>query len=310
MLHRRALTNTRLLRSATGFTRDEVDRLLVAFGHAYHAYQETMYAAATKRGPRQRRPGGGRKGQLPTVWDKLIFILVYVHVYPTQEIQGVLFGLGQSQASAWAIRLLPVLQAALQREVALPARRPATMDDLRQHCPDLIFLLDATERPIPRPGETARQTAHYSGKKKRHTVKNMVLSDQTGQRVLYLGATTRGSTHDKTLAEADAPPFPPESRGAADLGYQGYSPPNLQLTLPIKKPKGGELTDEEKAVNTALAKKRIYVEHAIRGIKRQRIAADPFRNTSAGMIDLSIEVAAGLFNLTNQYRAEGTAKVA
>lgn len=307
MLQRRTLTNARLLRAATGFTREEVDQLLPSFGQAY---QDALFSANSTRGPRQRRPGGGRRGQLPTVWDKLVFILVYVHAYPTQEIQGVLFGLGQSQASDWAIRLLPVLQAALKRAVALPARRSATMDDLRRQCPDLIFLLDATERPIQRPGDDGDQRAHYSGKKKRHTVKNTVLCDQQGRRVLYVGETTHGSRHDKTLAAADAPPFPPGSRGAADLGYQGYHPPNLTLTIPLKKPKGGELTDSEKALNTALAKKRIYVEHAIRGIKRQRIAADIFRNTSAGMIDCSIEVAAGLYNLTNQYRQHPIARVA
>ena len=307
MLQRRTLTNARLLRAVTGFTREEIDQMLPAFGHAY---QDALQTAAIKRGPRRRRPGGGRTGQIPAVWDKLIFILVYVHVYPIQEIQGFLFGLSQTQASDWAIRLLPVLRAALKREMALPARRPATMADLAAHCPDLFFLLDATERTIRRPGDSVQQKAHYSGKKKRHTVKNTVLCDQQGRRVLYVGETTRGSMHDKTLAEADAPPFPPHSQGAADLGYQGYKPPNLQLTIPIKKPKGGELTDAEKALNTALAKKRIFVEHAIRGSKRQRIAAEIFRNTSAGMIDLSIEVAAGLFNLTNQYREQPTARVA
>lgn len=95
----------------------------------------------------------------------------------------------------------------------------------------------------------------------------------------------------------------------ADLGYQGYSPPNLRVTIPIKKPKGGKLTDEEKTVNTARAKKRIFVEHAIRGIKCQWIAAEIFRNTIAGLI-VSIEVAAGLYNLTNKYREQPTAEVA
>jgi hypothetical protein len=286
MLQRRTLTNARLLLAATGFTRDEVDRLLPPFGQAYAV---AVQAADTHRGPRQRRVGGGRKGQLPTVWDKLIFILVSVHVYPIQEIQGVLFGLGQSQASDWTIRLLPVL---------------------RRQCPAPIFVLDATERPIQRPGDDGRQQAHYRGNKKRHTVTNTVLCDHKGRRVRYVGNTTRGSSPDKTLAEADAPPFPPDSRGAADLAYQGYSPPNLTVSIPIKKPKGGELTADEQAINTVLAKKRIHVEHAIRGIKRQRIATDIFRYTSAGMLDLSIEVAAGLFNLTNQYREQPTARVA
>ncbi|MHB9130710.1 MAG: transposase family protein [Armatimonadota bacterium] len=305
MLQRRVLTSARRLRAVTGFSRDEFQRFLPSFAVAYHD------AAARERGnrPRQRRVGGGRKGQLSALVDKLLFILVYVHLYPIQEVQGVLFSLGQSQASDWAIHLLPVLQAALGKEVALPARPPASMEALCTQCPDLTFLLDATERPIQRPGNDARQRQHYSGKKKRHTVKNTVVTDRKGRRIVYLGATVRGSTHDKTQAEADALPFPPDSQGAADLGYQGYSPPNLRLTIPLKKPKGGELADEEKAANTALAKLRIYVEHAIRGIKRQRIAADIFRNTSAGLIDLSIEVAAGVYNLTNQYRGRYTPSV-
>lgn len=69
---------------------------------------------------------------------------MYVHVYPIQEIQGILFGLGHSSAA--------LLQAALKREVALPARRPATMEDLAAHCPELIFLRNATERTIRWPG--------------------------------------------------------------------------------------------------------------------------------------------------------------
>jgi len=297
MLQRRVFTNARFLRAVTGLSRDEFARLLPRFAQAYQEAQALRDAR-----PRHRRAGGGRKGQVPQVRDKLLFILVYVHLYPIQVVQGALFDLGQSQASDWAIRLLPVLRAALGKEVALPARPPSSMDALCRQCPDLLFLLDATERPIPRPGTDTRQRQYYSGKKKRHTVKNTLLTDRTGRRIVYLGATARGSTHDKTQAETDAPPFPPDSRGGADLGYQGYHPPNLVLTIPFKKPKGGVLTPEEKALNTALAKLRIPVEHAIRGIKRQRIAADLFRNTRAGMIDLSIEVAAGMYNLTNQYR--------
>lgn len=306
MLQHRAWRNARLLRTVTGFTREEVDRLLPAFTAAYLA----AVAAERATHAHQRRPGGGRKGQLLDVRDKLLFILVYVHLYPIQVVQGLLFDLGQSQASDWAIRLLPVLQAALGTEVALPARPPSRMEDLVRQCPELSFLVDATERPIPRPGTAPRQKAHYSGKKKRHTVKNTLVTDRKGRRIAFLGATARGSTHDKTQAETDAPAFPPDSRGGADSGYQGYHPPNLTLTVPLKKPKGGELTPDEQAANTALAKLRIFVEHAIRGMKRQRIVTDIFRNTSDGMLDQAAEVAAGLYNLTNQYRYGETRGVA
>ena len=152
MLQRRVVTSARLLRAVTGFSRDEFDRLLPQIAVAYHE------AVARERGnrPRRRRIGGGRKGQLSAMADKLLFILVYGHLYPIQEVQGVLFSLGQSQASDGALRLLPVLKAALGKEVALPARPPAPMETLCQQCPDRTFLLDATERPIHRPGNAER----------------------------------------------------------------------------------------------------------------------------------------------------------
>lgn len=298
MLQRRVFTNSRLLRSVTGFSRPEFNLLLLSFTAAY---LEANRRQPTDP-PRRRRPGGGRTGQLPTMADKLLFILVYVHVYPTQEVQGVLFDFGQSQASAWVLRLLPILKSALGKEVVLPARTPADMEMLCRQFPETRFLLDATERPIPRPGNQERQKQYYSGKKKRHTLKNSILTGQRGRRIYFLGATVQGNIHDKKQADADSPAYPPGAWSMADSGYQGYCPPGVHVVVPIKKPRGGDLSDEDKAVNTALAKLRVFVEHAIRGIKRQRIAAETLRNTSEGFGDLVIEVAGGLYNLTNRFR--------
>jgi len=273
-------------------TRAEFARLLPAFAQAY----ADVLATERARTVRRRRPGGGRRGQLPLDAEKLLFILVYVTQYPVQELQGLLFGIGQSQASAWALRLLPVLQAALGRELALPARKTATLDELKAQCPDLVFLLDATERPIPRPQDAARQTACYSGKKKRHTLKNTVVANATGRKVVFLGETTAGSRHDKRLAEDDAPPFPPGSRVPGDSGYQGYTVEGVSVLTPLKKPRGGVLTTDEKALNTQLSRHRIPVEHAIGGLKVARMLRDPFRNRADGVADTAIVVGAGLYN--------------
>jgi hypothetical protein len=279
-------------------TRAEFARLLPAFAQAY---ADTL-AAEQATTVRRRRPGGGRRGQLPRDADKLLFILVYVKQYSVQELQGALFGLGQSQASAWVLRLLPVLQAALGRECVLPARKTATLDDLKARCPDLVFRLDATERPIPRPQDPERQKACYSGKKKRHTLKNTVVASATGRHIVLLGGTTAGSRHDKRLAEDDAPPFPPGSRVPSDSGYQGYAVEGATVLTPINKPRGGELTADEKAVNTALSRHRIPVEHAIGGLKVARMARDLFRNRAADLADTAIVVAAGLYNFKCQLR--------
>ena len=285
-------------RSLTGLSRDEFSALLPAFTLAYGA----VLADEQARAPRRRRPGGGRKGQVPRAAEKLLFILVSVKQYPVQELQGALFGLGQSQASAWVLRRLPVLQAALGRELALPTRRTATLDDLLVACPDLVFLLDATERPIPRPQDLDRQTACYSGKKKRHTLKNTVVSNRTGRRIVFVGDTTAGSRHDKRLAEEDAPPFPPGSRVPSDSGYQGYTVAGVSVITPLKKPRGGTLLLDEQAVTTHLSRHRIPVEHAIGGLKTARIVHDPFRNHAEGLSDTVIVVAAGLYNFKCQRR--------
>jgi hypothetical protein len=64
---------------------------------------------------------------LPTMSDKLLFILTYVKQNPSQEVQGQLFGMSQSNANKWMHRLHTVLNLALAHQDLLPAR---TADEL------------------------------------------------------------------------------------------------------------------------------------------------------------------------------------
>jgi hypothetical protein len=89
-----------------------------------------------------------------------------------------------------------------------------------------------------------------------------------------------------------------------DLGFQGilsdYESENI--FIPFKKPRKSKcnpdptLTDEQKAVNQALAKIRVLAKNAIAGIRRLNILTHPFRNRKAGFDDQVIAVAAGLWN--------------
>ncbi|MDR2706834.1 MAG: transposase [Planctomycetaceae bacterium] len=63
-----------------------------------------------------------------------------------------------------------------------------------------------------------------------------------------------------------------------DSGYQGIEGLHAKSKIPIKKPKGGELLELEKAYNRRLARERVAIEHVNRTIKTFRILKDKYRN--------------------------------
>ena len=127
--------------------------------------------------------------------------------------------------------------------------------------PGRPFFHDGTERPIPRPQDPDEQTCYYSGKKKRHSIKNVLLIQAL--LILFLSDTYEGRVPDKPIADLTPYPLPEGSELLDDLGSQGYELAGVQHTRPIKKPKGRELTPEEKAHNYTVAQRRIVVEHII-----------------------------------------------
>jgi hypothetical protein len=64
----------------------------------------------------------------------------------------------------------------------------------------------------------------------------------------------------------------------ADSGYQGISEIHKNSETPKKKPKGGELTEEEKAGNRRISRERILIENANSKIKVFKIMSCKYRN--------------------------------
>jgi hypothetical protein len=218
--------------AATSLTPDEFAQLLPFFEAAYtHLYPPTQTMTGQ---PRQRRQGAGVKGALPTTAAKLLFILVFQKTNPLQTMHGLQFGLRQPQTNYWIHRLLPVLQQTLHDAGYAPERDPQRVADpaLLGGAPELV--IDGTERRRQRPHDPARQRAHYSGKKKTHTDKNMVLVHEPSQRVLYLGPTVPGSTHDKKAADAAAIRYPVNATLDKATGFQGYEPEGVLTYQPKK----------------------------------------------------------------------------
>lgn len=287
--------NPKLFQSFTGLGMASFKKVLPAFEKAYEAEQGRR--EAQRETPRRRQRGGGRTGLIPEIEDKLVFILVYFRFYPVQILQGFLFGLSQAQANEWIHRLTPLLNEALGYEQQLPARRTDDIEALLEACPELEFMIDGTERPVRRPKDGEQQKAKYSGKKKRHTVKNNLITEKQTGKIKGLSATVDGHTHDKKLADEQALSFPKGSRLWQDTGFQGYAPTGVIIIQPKKKPRERQLSYAEKDRNRRISKRRISVEHSIGGVKVFSIVRDIFRHLKTGFADLVMETACGLHNL-------------
>jgi hypothetical protein len=166
-----------------------------------------------------------------------------------------------------------------------------------------IQSLMAPKRRRQRPKQAEKQALHYSGKKKIHSDKNVVIATAKRKRVSYLSQTYPGKTHDKKVADTQNISYPKQIALHKDTGFQGYEPKVRKLYQP-KKPRKKELTTKEKERNRKISKIRVKVEHAISGIKRSRIVKNILRNTKADFSDLVMVVACGLHNYRVDHRKQ------
>jgi hypothetical protein len=291
----RCFQDIRLFKAVTGTTYAEFNALLPEF--------ERTFADQTQRTRRIRRrqDGGGRHHTLLTVREKLFFILFYVKCYATFDVLGWLFDVDRAQPQRWVKAYLPLLEGALGRKAVLPKRKIDSVEAFLRLFPHIkeVFV-DGTERPIRRPTGKAAQKPYYSGKKKGHRIKNILMSDST-KRILVLSDTFFGHIHDKTGANTHNlfGPIPSDVLAHLDLGFLGVPKehPDGMFSLPEKKPKGRALPDDAKARNREKARRRVLVEHALGGVKRFRAVTDVFRNNLKKYADRIMLVACGLWNL-------------
>jgi hypothetical protein len=141
------------------------------------------------------------------------------------------------------------------------------------------------------------QKANYSGKKKRHTRKHLAAVDEN-KRVLVLTKAREGKLHDKRFHDEDdmAGSIPDEISIEVDLGFLGLHKEYVNIRLPHRKPKGGELSTQQKEENRALSQSRVVCENAFAGVKRYSVVSAIYRNRKAGFDDHLMLTAEGLWN--------------
>ena len=296
------LKHQELFQYVIGIRFNQFNELLPKFSKALR--QTEIKKAYSKK--RIREVGGGRKAKLLNDYQKLFFILFYYKTYPTFRFAQVIYGLDKRNIQLWVKFLAPVLFSTLGYELSLIKRKKISRFNLwLEEYPQLKeFLVDATEREIQRPKNKINQQFYYSGKKKRHTVKNQLLVDPSSKKILSISDSVEGKRADKKLFEDDPTSLylPENAVGMGDKAYQKAEEinPHLKMVIPKKKPPGGELTESEKANNKAISSIRVRVEHPLSYLKHFGILYQKYRGrvTNQQNLDLPIKTIACIYNFT------------
>lgn len=130
--------------------------------------------------------------------------------------------------------------------------------------------------------------------------------------IVFLGRTFSGHNHDYVMLKQELPPevdWFVDLHVRVDLGYLGMKSDYRgdQIDLPTKKPRKSQknpnpqLSEAQKAANKAVSQIRIFIEHAIGGMKRYNILVHAFRNRIENFEDDVIGVCAGLWNFVLSY---------
>lgn len=287
----RALQDDRLLRAVIGMGKKEFLQLLEKFA-------PLVNRVTYKRG-RKRKAGAGRKHSLTTPGQKLFYMLFYMKCYPTFDVAGYFFEVDKSQAKRWVDDMRRKLEKALGKAMVLPVRKIRSVKEFLERFPEVKELIvDGTERPVQRPQDKQKQKERYSGKKKKHTQKNIVAVSRKKQ-ILLLGATGEGHEHDyPMLRESKLPEvIPKKVKTYLDLGFKGIDKDySLQVIMPFRKPRTSDLTSAQKKYNQKVSRIRVIGENALAGVKRLRCITDVCRNKSEEFKDHLMWLSCGLWN--------------
>lgn len=289
---RSALRTDRMCKALTGLKVTEFVSLAVDFEVYYKEFE------AKRKKDRLRKVGGGRNSKIETSEEKLFYILWYMKTYPTFDVASFNVGFARSSACTWMHDLLPILETTMKRKLTLPQRRISDPEEYFRLFPESkeVFV-DGVERLKQRPKNKKWQQKTYSGKKKAHTRKSVVMVNKKRQ-IMIITKQKSGRRHDKRLADKEHlfTSLPPGIDLFVDTGFQGVDKLHKRTYIPKKRRKDRPLTLEEKEMNKLISSYRVVVEHAIGGIKRYRCISEKLRNHKAFIDDTLILLSAGLWN--------------
>ena len=150
-------------------------------------------------------------------------VLVYYRLYITYTLMEFLFGLDQSNVC----RDIQKIERLIRRCLPIPqklyevTKRLKTKEEVEKYFPGFMAFTDCTEQPIPRPKNRMKRKLYYSGKKKKHTVKNLYTVNQKGLLIYKTKHKQRGRKHDYRIDKKNHPDLPKDVMNMYDLWLSG-----------------------------------------------------------------------------------------
>jgi len=266
----------KIFRSFTGLDVSEFDSVCEEMESRYYDYEKKRL----ERKERERDVGAGRPFKL-SLEDRLLMLLVYYRLYVSSTLTGFLFDLDHSNVLRDIRYIEPLVKECIPipKKVYERSKRATTPEEVEEYFPGFLVFIDATEQEIPRPKNSAKRKSHYSGKKRRHTVKTQRTVNEKGL-IIHRTNHGRGRKHDYDVFKRSHPELPQGVRPGVDLGYDGIQNdfPELDALIPFKRRRGRKLTAKERVFNRKLAKARVVVEHTISRMKKFNIFGQEFRS--------------------------------
>ena len=318
-LYRKLSRKPKQFLAITGMNLHQFQTLLPKFEHAYEKLERQRKRRVIVTGKkRQRHIGGGAQFANPLP-DRLLMLLLYYRLYLTQEFMTLLFKAEDKSLICRSIQLmrpvfesvLPVPERARQRILSLAdkeqkrrEKRIGSVEEFRRAYPELTFIIDGVEQPKRKPKAPSKRKSDYSGKKKRHTLKQIVIGTPSGI-IVDQSPSVGGRPHDFKVFKDDhaARSVCAEFKDYqvtmyGDSGFAGMSALELPLRVRLNERarRNHPLTRDQKKLNRLRSSTRIEIEHTFSRRKKYRIAADVYRNRDEDY-DQTLNIVGGLVNL-------------
>jgi hypothetical protein len=218
------------------------------------------------------RAGGGNHPKL-SLEEQIILMLIYLRHNLSFQVLSLLFHVSESTAhnlfNYWEKLFAEDLPPSLLEQV----KKLEESEEVKQELVNYELIVDSWEQPIERPNDPLTQKEYFSGKQKRHTLKNQLIVLPLRLDIVDVVLGKPGPVSDINLCRQTLSKLNSQQGLLGDKAYVGEG----QITTPVKKPKNGELTTEQKENNQVISSARIGVEHWIRVVKIFAIARERFR---------------------------------